>query len=263
MSPDFAPTGERIIVTGGADGIGSATVDLLLSRGAEVTVVDLPGRDRDGCSVVPCDLADPASIDAAVASLEGSWDALCNVAGVPGTRPAEHVIAVNFLGLRHLTDALLPSIRPGGAIVSVASTAGMFWLENYDMARELVDTGSFDEGLAWYSEHGTAYESYNLSKEAVIIYTLLVGARSREQGIRTNVVSPGPVNTAILPEFEDSMGKDSIDFVRGIVGRHAEPIDIGRIVAFLSSRDAGWIDGVNLVADGGLTNTMMFGDSPT
>lgn len=250
----------RAIVTGGADGIGRATVAALRARGDEVTVIDLPARAVADSPFVGCDLSDPASIDAALEELDGPWDVLCNVAGVPGTRPPEHVIAVNFLGLRRLTDGVVNRIRPGGAVVSVASTAGMFWLENYDMARALVDTPSFEAGLRWFAEKSNGYEAYNLSKEAVILYTLQIGARSTGRRVRCNVVSPGPVETAILPEFEESMGKDTIAFVRDRVGRHATPDDIAHVVAFLAGPESGWVDGVNLVVDGGLTNNMMLGD---
>lgn len=251
-----------MVVTGGADGIGRATAALLRSSGTEVVVVDLPSRQPPNGPFVGCDLSDPASIDAAVRQLTGPWDALCNVAGIPGTRDPEQVIAVNFLGLRHLTDSLVPQMRPGGAIVSVASTAGMFWLENYDMARALVDTPTFEAGLEWFVAKSNRYDAYSLSKEAVIMYTLLLGARRKDPRVRCNVVSPGPVDTAILPDFEEHMGKDTIEFVRNVVGRHGTPDDIAPVIAFLAGPEAAWVDGINLVVDGGLTNTMTLGDNP-
>src|SRR5438045_198037 len=125
-------TPRRVIVTGGAAGIGQATVALLRRRGDDVTVLDLPGRDEDADGFVACDLADPDSIDRAAKELGDGWDVLCNVAGVPGTATPERIMAVNFLGLRQLTECLLPGLRSGGAIVNVASTAGLMWQQNYE-----------------------------------------------------------------------------------------------------------------------------------
>ena len=145
-------------------------------------------------------------------------------------------------------DRLVSSILDaGGAIVSVASTAGMFWLENYDMARALVDTPTFEAGLEWFATESHNYDAYNLSKEAVILYTLLLGARREDPRIRCNVVSPGPVDTAILPDFEEHMGKDTIEFVRNVVGRHGTPDDIAPVIAFLAGPEAAWVDGCGVL----------------
>ncbi len=253
--------GKRMVVTGGAAGIGAATATLLTSRGADVTILDLPGRDSeiDSCSFVPCDLSDPESIDQAVRKLGAGWDGLCNVAGIPGTHAPEQVVAVNFLGLRHLTEAMLDGLRPGGAVVNVASTAGSLWQQNYEQAKGLVDTGGFAEGAAWYGGQPAGYPPYNLSKEAVIIYTMAAAARVRTLGLRINAVSPGPVETTILPDFETSMGKAMLDWVRSSVGRHAVPGDIAPVIAFLASPASAWINGANVVVDGGFTAAMLTG----
>ena len=249
----------RVVVTGGAAGIGAAVVAVLQAQGAEVTVVDLPGRTVGGAGFVACDLSDPDSIDRAAKELGPGWDALCNVAGIPGTQPPEKVVAVNFLGLRHLTEAMLDNLRPGGAIVNVASTAGSLWQQNYEQAKGLVDTAGFAEGLAWYATQPDEYPPYNLSKEAVIIYTMASAFRARGRGLRINAVSPGPVETAILPDFEDSMGKPMLDWVRSAVGRHGLPADIAPAVTFLASPASGWINGSNLTVDGGFMAAMATG----
>src|SRR5689334_13702776 len=93
---------KHIIVTGCASGIGAETVRLARFQGAKVIGMDRnePGITLDG--FVKADLSDPASIDAAVAQLPDRVDALCNVAGVPGTADRDLVGRVNYLGLRHL-----------------------------------------------------------------------------------------------------------------------------------------------------------------
>jgi len=251
--------GRRVIVTGGAAGIGAAVTNLLRQRGAAVTVVDLPGRPVNIDDFVACDLGDPDSIDKALTELADGWDGLCNVAGIPGTHPAYRVVAVNFLGLRHLTEGLLDRIRPGGTIVNVASTAGSLWQQNFETASALIHTATFNEGLAWYAAQPPGYPPYNLSKEAVILYTMAIASRARRCGVRVNAVSPGPVETAILSDFEESMGKPMLDWVRSTVGRHARPDDIAPVIAFLLGPDSAWINGANLVVDGGFMAAMTTG----
>jgi NAD(P)-dependent dehydrogenase (short-subunit alcohol dehydrogenase family) len=166
---------------------------------------------------------------------------------------------VNFLGLRHLTEAMIDNLRPGGAVVNVASTAGSLWQQNYQQAKALADTAGFAEGLAWYATQPEGYPPYNLSKEAVIIYTMGTAFRARQRGLRINAVSPGPVETAILPDFEDSMGKPMLDWVRSAVGRHAVPDDIAPAVVFLVAPASGWINGANVTVDGGFMAAMATG----
>jgi len=72
-----------------------------------------------------------------------------------------------------------------------------------------------------------------------------------------NAVSPGPVETPILVDFEESMGKEILDGVKDLTGRHAEPIDIARVVAFLASPESGWVNGHNIIADGGVSGPVL------
>lgn len=106
----------RVLVTGAASGIGAEVARRFVDAGDEVVSLDLKDTSVGVARHVHCDLSDVASIDAA---LDGEFDALCNVAGVPGTAPAELVLRVNLLGLRHLTESVVERIRPGGAIVNV------------------------------------------------------------------------------------------------------------------------------------------------
>ncbi len=243
---------ERVVVVGGSSGIGEGTAELLAGRGAEVTVVDLmPGPE--GMAYVPVDLADPASIDEALAALDGEWDGVAHVAGIPGTAPAEKVIAVNFLGMRRFVTGIAPRIKRGGGLGIVASTAGSAWSLRLAQLEGLLAAPGFAEGLAWYAENAEeGYPSYSVSKEVTVAFAKqFSGYAWREYGVRVNTLSPGPVQTPILADFEVAMGKDVLDTVASMVGRHATPADIAPVLAFLLSADAGWVIGQDIQVDGG------------
>lgn len=253
---------KHAIVTGGSSGIGAAVVERFRADGTSVTVLDIKPPNSD-VSYIPIDLADPARIDAALDQVDRPVDILANVAGVPGTLPDATVFAVNFLGLRHLTDAFLPRLNDGASVVTVASTAGFGFPERMQLIHELLATTSFDEGARWFAENQPKdVAAYHFSKEAAILYTGAVGLREWSRGVRVNAVSPGPVETPILGDFETSMGKELLDGVKQLAGRHARPDDIAGVVALLASDDARWITGQNLYADGGLTGGILGGVVP-
>jgi NAD(P)-dependent dehydrogenase (short-subunit alcohol dehydrogenase family) len=256
-------TGLRCLVTGAASGIGDAVTRALLADGAEVVSLDRNKPTADVAAHIEIDLADPASIDAAVAEAGSGWDVLANVAGVPGNAPAETVFSVNFLGLRHLTESLFEQFNPGASIVNVASIAGFGWPQRLETARDLLTTETFDEGLAWFRANAPEGNAYNFSKEAVVVYTMAMGGAVREMNeMRMNAVMPGPVETPILADFEESMGKQTLDGVRAFLGRHATSADIAPAVEFLASRSSGWINGVAFPVDGGITGAVMAGLVP-
>lgn len=251
--------GRRFVVTGASSGIGAAVAQKLVDAGVEVTALD---RNTPTVAVdryIPVDLADPVSIDAAAAQLIGTYDALLNVAGVPGTLPGDVVFAVNFLGMRALTEAALPFLSRGAGVVIVSSTAGFGWPQRIAALTELMGTPTFAEGAAWFASHPQEGNAYNFSKEAATVYTHGQGIALLERGIRINAVLPGPVDTPILGDFEESMGKDMLDGVRSLVGRHASADDIADPVIFLASDESRWINGHALVVDGGLTGGMLSG----
>jgi NAD(P)-dependent dehydrogenase (short-subunit alcohol dehydrogenase family) len=244
-------TGAPVVVTGAASGIGAAVVTRLTAKGREVIGVDRqPAR---GCPTVLCDLARPETIDAAVAELPAELGGLANIAGLPGTFPAEMVMRVNVLGLRHLTEALTPRLSAGSAVVNVASVAAVRDQAPRERVAELLATPTFDAGLAWCLEHPLdAPSAYRFSKQVLIEWTLQASAALRRQGIRVVSVSPGVVDTPILPDFRASMGDAAIDTATAEAGRLAEPDDIAPVIAFLLSAEAQWVNGIDLRVDGGL-----------
>jgi NAD(P)-dependent dehydrogenase (short-subunit alcohol dehydrogenase family) len=254
--------GKRFVVTGAASGIGNAVAERLLAAGAEVVSLDRNTPTAAVHSHVEVDLANPRSIDAAVEQLDGQFDGLMNVAGIPGTAPADLVLAVNSLAVRHLTEALFERLNPGGSVTIVSSTAGFGWPARLDVIRDLLATDTFEDGADWFKANPQQGNAYNFSKEATTVYTMTMGLAVAQMGLRINAVLPGPVETPILVDFEESMGKDNLDGVKELLGRHADPDDIASAVLFLASDEARWINGHALVVDGGITGAVITGVVP-
>ncbi|OZC32467.1 coniferyl-alcohol dehydrogenase [Gordonia polyisoprenivorans] len=253
---------KRFVVTGAASGIGAATAERLLGAGAEVHSLDRNTPTVAVTSHTEVDLANSNSIDAALEKLDGSFDGLLNVAGIPGTAPSDLVLAVNSLAVRHLSEAFFERLSPGGSVTIVSSTAGFGWADRLEQIRDLLATDTFEDGVAWFKEHPQQGNTYNFSKEVTTVYTMSMGLAFAEMGFRINAVLPGPVETPILVDFEESMGKDTLDGLRNLLGRHAEPGDIADVLVFLASDDARWINGQAIAVDGGVTGAVLSGVVP-
>jgi NAD(P)-dependent dehydrogenase (short-subunit alcohol dehydrogenase family) len=254
--------GKRFVVTGAASGIGNAVAERLLAAGAEVVSLDRNTPTAKVSRHIEVDLANPRSIDAAVEQLDGLFDGLMNVAGIPGTAPADLVLAVNSLAVRHLTEAFFERLAPGGSVTIVSSIAGFGWPARLDAIRDLLATDTFEEGAAWFKSNPQQGNAYNFSKEVSTVYTMTMGLAVVQMGFRINAVLPGPVDTPILADFEESMGKDTLDGLKELLGRHADPTDIADAVLFLACDEARWINGHALVVDGGITGAVMTGVVP-
>lgn len=255
-------SGKRYVVTGAASGIGHAVAEQLLAAGAEVTSLDRNQPRAQVTRHIEVDLANPRSIDAALESLDGPYDGLMNVAGIPGTAPVDLVFAVNSLAVRHLSEAFFERLSPGGSITIVSSTAGFGWPERLDTIVDVLATDTFEEGAAWFKANPQSGNAYNFSKEVTTVYAQSMGLALAQMGLRINAVLPGPVETPILADFEQSMGKDTLDGVKELLGRHADPGDVASVVLFLASDAARWVNGQAFAVDGGITGAVSTGVVP-
>jgi NAD(P)-dependent dehydrogenase (short-subunit alcohol dehydrogenase family) len=157
-------------------------------------------------------------------------------------------------------EEVLPRLPAGGSIVHVASTAGSHWAARLPALTELLRTESFAAGLAWFADHrGLDVPAYNLSKEAVCVYAMHAARDAVGRGIRVNALCPGPVRTPILEDFVTSMGAARLEWARTVAGRYAEPEDIAPVIAFLLAPASAWINGVSIIADGGITGAVVSG----
>jgi 2-hydroxycyclohexanecarboxyl-CoA dehydrogenase len=244
--------GKIALVTGGASGIGAATVRRLAAEGARVAVADLQEEaaravagEVDGTAVL-MDVADTASVrggvDRAVEALGGPVEIVVNNAGTDRFAFFVHtdeelwdfVLGVNLRGVIAVTHAVLPGMheRGGGVIVNVASEAGR--------------VGS--QGSVIYSS----------AKAGVIGFTRAVARESARYKVRCNAVAPGPVETPLLNSAQELLGEIGARLKQGMIdatamGRIGEPEEVASVIAFLASDDASYVTGQTVNVSGGLS----------
>ena len=239
-------------VTGVASGIGAALAAQLLARGCGVTGFDV--RPPQGAAF-PChavDLADLGSIEAAMAQASGTFGGLCNNAGVsprPGQEAA--ILTINFFAQRAVTRALLPRLAPGASIVNMASRAGARWRENIEQVKRLAALDPRDVAAFVREERIDAARAYNLSKEAMIAWTLAESEAMTARDMRINALCPGAVATGLLTDFAAAFG-DAMARNVARAGRPGKPEEIAAIAAFLLGSDSSWLRGAEISPDGGM-----------
>jgi NAD(P)-dependent dehydrogenase (short-subunit alcohol dehydrogenase family) len=250
----------KIVVVGAGSGIGAAVATHFHDRGDHVLAVDLRPSQTSASQHVQCDLRDAASVAELLSQIGSGWDMLAHVAGVPGTAAAADVLKVNYLGMRLMTEGMLPLLRHGGSVVVVASTAALGWEQRVEILDGLLQITDADAVEKWQASQDPNYPVYSTSKQALILYVKRLAARAfTKYGVRINTVSPGPVETPILADFEQTMGKEVLEMCRTTVGRHAYVDDVVPVIAFLGSAEARWVNGQDLIVDGGFLNSMIAG----
>lgn len=247
--------GKTIVITGVASGIGQRTAEMAGQLGADVIGVDVNQPSASSGHFISADISSKEGVAKLCKQLPKRIDALCNVAGVSGNGGAVATLAINFFGLRALTEALADTIRQGGSVVNVASIAGFGWRANLDRAKAIVDVEGFPDVAKVIADNNVAdEEGYPVSKELLLLWTMRAAHQPqfKSRGIRINAVSPGPVETPILAQFREVLGDERVDSDIARTGRAGTSDDIAPVILFLCSDGARWINGANLPVDGGL-----------
>ncbi|MBD3665370.1 SDR family oxidoreductase [Sulfitobacter aestuariivivens] len=243
----------RYAVTGVASGIGAALAGLLKERGHQVVGFDVRETSDNVDQFIPLDLNDLPAIAKAAAQVEGPLDGLCNNAGLPPRTGLEaQILQVNFLGQRSFTQAMLPHLTQGSAIVNMASRAGHKWRENVDQIKRLgALRGSSDLAAFIDNEDINHVRAYDLSKEAMILWTMAETEGLFARDLRMISLSPGGVSTGILADFARAFGDRMAKNVAR-TGRPGNAIEVARVAAFALSPDSNWMKGEDIAIDGGM-----------
>jgi len=240
-------------VTGVASGIGAELARNLTARGHRVIGFDIRETDANIARFIPLDLDDAASIAAAAARVGEPLDGLCNNAGLPPRDGLEEtILQVNFLGTRAFTHAMLPWLRAEASILNMASRAGHGWQNGIEQVKRLGTLTRRDQ-LARFvaSERLDATRCYNLTKEAVILWTIAETEEMVQRGFRINSLSPGGISTGILGDFQRVFGAKMARNVER-AGRPGKPEEIAEIAAFVLSPASNWLKGADIAIDGGM-----------
>jgi 3alpha(or 20beta)-hydroxysteroid dehydrogenase len=244
-----------IIITGAANGIGLATLDLFLANGAKIIAFDMDEAGLKTAALhrpsdtLACVIGDVANSDDWARAVDmaqtrfGGVDALFNNAGISGPRATildypeaefDRVMAVNvrgvFLGIQHAGNAM--KARGKGAIVNTSSIVGF--------------TG------------GRNINAYTASKHAVIGLTKAAAVELAPHNIRVNAVCPSPTATEMMFKLERELAPDDPTSIRAAfassspMNRYGEPSEVAAAVAWLCSDGASYITGIALPIDGGM-----------
>jgi len=256
----FDFSGKHVVVTGGATGVGAGLLEVLAELGKpQVTVLDLrePAGPHD--TFIETNLSNRDAIDAAVAKIEGPIAALFNNAGVADTSQREIVLAVNILAPIHLTEALLPKIENGGAVVTTASIAGMAWSQRLPQHLELLAQDGWDARAKWLEGRDLGTTPYAFTKETMQVWTMREAARLRGLGVRINSVCPSPIDTPLVKDFFETMGDAAMNFSIDAAGRMVTGREVATLLAFLGSPAATFVSGQNIDIDNGMRASLVTG----
>jgi NAD(P)-dependent dehydrogenase (short-subunit alcohol dehydrogenase family) len=238
-------SGKTAFVTGAGSGIGRATATALHAEGADLWLADVDGAAAEAAAAelgnrahaVTLDVRDESAVAAAIGAI-GPLDVLVNAAGIGSTTTApdtpletwERVLAVNatgtFLCCKHAIGAMAGN--GGGAIVNVASVAGLVGLRNR--------------------------AAYCASKGAVVALTRALALDHAAERIRVNAVCPGTVDTPWVRRLVEEVG-ESLDALRARqpMGRLGTAEEVAEAILYLASDGAAFVTGTILTVDGGLT----------
>ena len=245
----FRYDGKRVVVVGGASGIGAAAARLAQAAGAEVVVMDFAEVTLPGVTAIRVNLAERASIDAAVDECGGVVHALFSCAGVADGTPG--IERINFVGHRHLIDRMVSKemLRRGSAICLISSLGGVGWESSLARLSKLLDISDFDTAARWFVERGLA--NYTTTKLAIGAYVARQAFAFLKRGIRINAISPGATDTPLAQANKETWLGFGTDYREAVGMKPFTPIEQAYPLVFLCSDAAAAITGTIVNSDAG------------
>ncbi|SFC45273.1 NAD(P)-dependent dehydrogenase, short-chain alcohol dehydrogenase family [Marinospirillum celere] len=241
---------KKILITGGASGIGLASVERCLEEGASVVMSDLAtskgealAKELDAkhsgrCLFIPADVSSTTEVDALLNKMQqelGRVDGVFNNAGIGGLAPStevtdedfDKILQINLTGVFRVARAALKIMekQDSGSIVNCASILGVF------------------------GQSQTA--AYTAAKGGVVNMTRTLALEYASKGIRVNAIGPGYIDTPLLEALDDELKQ----FLIGMhpLGRLGRSEEVANAFLFLVSDEASFVTGAHLMVDGGFT----------
>ena len=233
-------TGKKVIVTGGASGIGRAVVRLFAEEGASVAIFD---QDEPGGLTL-------ASLDVSLAH-----ECARAVQKVIDTFGKVDVL-VNNAGIISRTNVITMSVEEWDRVMAV-NVRSVFLFGKYVIPNMIEGGGGsiVNVGSGWGLTGGRNAVAYCASKAAVVNMTRAMALDHGHQNIRVNCVCPGDTDTSMLRREASELGQDEEAFLADAVdrplGRIGSPEEVAQAILFLASDSSSYVTGTTLVVDGG------------
>ena len=256
--------GKRVLVVGGATGMGAATAQKAKAMGAHVTVLDVAKVEFPVGAFIQIDLRDKASVDAVAGQLAGPFHAVFSCAGVAdGTRG---LMLINFIAQRRLLEQLVAkgALPRGAAVGMISSTAGNGWKTNLAQVQEFLAIPDWDAQAAWIEAHKSDNymenaDGYRFSKEAMCGYVAQSGTDLLTKGIRINAILPGPTDTPLARANANIWLAYANDYRNAVGVKHLQPEEMADPLLYLCSDMASGVNAENIIVDHGYTSAQITG----
>lgn len=249
--------GRIAAVVGGGSGMGRATSLRLAEEGAHVYVADL---SADAAKSVADEIADAGGTAEGHQVDATSNDSLRAFFGVIDRAHGKLHVLHNQVGMPGAGGIDVSEADFGRAIDVNVKTAFYIATLGYDLVKKADRKGSISMTASTAALVGSPFSPlYSLTKGALTAFARALALVGGPDGVRVNVICPGPVDTPMLPTFFGrDPGADMADLMSSFIalipmGRPASPAEIAGVVAFLASDDAGFVTGVTIPIDGGQT----------
>jgi NAD(P)-dependent dehydrogenase (short-subunit alcohol dehydrogenase family) len=247
----FRYDNKRVLVVGGASGMGAAAAKSAAELGAEVAVMDYAPITYPVHQALTVDLRDQVSINTAIDELGGPVNAIFSAAGVAD---GPDLMRINFIGHRHLIERMLASDRlpRGSAICFISSLAGLGWENDLSRIQEFLATPDYESAEAWIAAHeAEGFIHYGFSKQVINAYVAWQAFPLLKKGVRVNAICPGPTDTPLAQANADLWLAFAQDYRDATGSTVHTPEEMASVMVFLNSAAARGISGVNLLVDKG------------